>query len=215
MRYQTIIHDSNELFYDVYEDGRVYSHHSKRFMNPVLTSGYLMLGSRLGTVHRLVAMCFIGSIPSDMVVNHIDGNKCNNHYSNLEIVTVSENVKHAQRHGLMKPMSGEKNGMSKLSNKCILDVVKSLLNNETNEEIGIKFNLHPRYVSLIRHGKRWKDIYNEYGPFPMSRKDNSEIVNKYNSFLVLKDTKNNKEIANLLNVDPSTISRWRNGKTRN
>jgi len=37
------------------------------------------------SVHRLVAECFIGE--NDLQVNHKDGDKTNNHYSNLEYVT--------------------------------------------------------------------------------------------------------------------------------
>jgi hypothetical protein len=46
-------------------------------------------------VHRLVAEHFIGPCPEpDMVVNHKDGDPFNNHVSNLEWATVSENNEH-------------------------------------------------------------------------------------------------------------------------
>jgi hypothetical protein len=38
--------------------------------------------------------------------NHIDGNKLNNHISNLEWVTRSENTKHAYKLGLMRQKKG-------------------------------------------------------------------------------------------------------------
>lgn len=53
-------------------------------------------------VHRLVATAFIGEIPQGMVVNHIDGDKTNNHVTNLEIITQSGNREHAVRTGLLK-----------------------------------------------------------------------------------------------------------------
>ncbi len=46
------------------------------------------------TVHRLVMLAFIG--PSDLHVNHKDMNIKNNHISNLEYVTLSENTSKAR-----------------------------------------------------------------------------------------------------------------------
>lgn len=57
--------------------------------------GYLVvkINKRLHYVHRLVAELFIGNTGKDQV-NHIDGNKSNNIYSNLEWVNNSENQLH-------------------------------------------------------------------------------------------------------------------------
>ena len=65
-------------------------------------------GNKSNALHRLVAKTFVGR-PSrhldkpldELHVNHVDANKLNNHYTNLEWVTAAENVKHANTLGLI------------------------------------------------------------------------------------------------------------------
>lgn len=54
-------------------------------------------------VHQLVCITFNGLPPDDgniYDVNHIDGNKLNNHYTNLEWLKHSDNTIHAMKNGL-------------------------------------------------------------------------------------------------------------------
>lgn len=48
-------------------------------------------------VHRLVAAAFLGDRLAGMTVNHINGDKADNHVENLEYVTNKENCWHAHR----------------------------------------------------------------------------------------------------------------------
>lgn len=57
-------------------------------------------------IHRLVAYHFCDGYSSELVVNHVDGNKLNNYYKNLEWVTRSENDLHAYRLRLRIPYCG-------------------------------------------------------------------------------------------------------------
>lgn len=71
--------------------------------------GYKIISSPSGScrgkrhyIHRLVATSFVPGIGGCNCVNHIDGNKLNNHYSNLEWTTFAGNTKHAWDNGLMR-----------------------------------------------------------------------------------------------------------------
>lgn len=52
--------------------------------------------------HRLTLTTFVKNVQNKPMVNHKDGQKDNNHLSNLEYNTNSENIIHALEHGLYK-----------------------------------------------------------------------------------------------------------------
>jgi hypothetical protein len=54
-------------------------------------------------IHILVARYFVDNPYNKETVNHIDGNKLNNDSTNLEWLTLKENIQHAWRTGLCKP----------------------------------------------------------------------------------------------------------------
>jgi hypothetical protein len=96
---------SNYPNYGITKDGQIYSHFLKRFLHSTKKNGYMVVGlsNELGTntfrVHRLVALTFIpnGAPITKRQVNHINSVRHDNHVSNLEWVTPSENVKHAHQ----------------------------------------------------------------------------------------------------------------------
>ena len=57
-------------------------------------------------IHVLVLEAFVEARPLGLVSNHKDGDKNNNHITNLEWVTRAENNLHAYRTGLKIPHRG-------------------------------------------------------------------------------------------------------------
>lgn len=106
-------------------------------------------------VHRIVAEHFISKRPSDKhFVNHKDGNKQNNHYTNLEWVTVSENHKHAYRMGLMS-QKGENHASNKLNNKQVMQIFNS---KSTHSQLSKKFKVSQATIGNIKTGATWSHI---------------------------------------------------------
>ena len=69
--------------------------------------------------HRVVYENFSGAIPQNLEINHIDGNKSNNHIGNLEVATRSENMRHAFMNGLATA-KGTGNTSSKLTDENVI-----------------------------------------------------------------------------------------------
>lgn len=67
------------------------------------------------SVRRLVAQHFLSGWSPKLEVNHIDGNRKNNHVENLELCTHRQNMEHAVANNLKRDY-GEKSVNAKLTN---------------------------------------------------------------------------------------------------
>ncbi len=94
--------------YRIYNNGQIYSEKSKIYLKPSITNGYYRIclynnnNKQYYNIHTLVAQYFCENPDNKPIVNHQDGNKLNNHYTNLEWVTYTENTQHAHDLGLNK-----------------------------------------------------------------------------------------------------------------
>ena len=98
----------NHPNYEVSNFGNVRNKKTGTIRQLTNRNGYkkIRLNNKDESVHRLVADAFFDGKHDDLQVNHIDGNKSNNHLGNLEWCTSSENIKHAYATGLKRPSGG-------------------------------------------------------------------------------------------------------------
>lgn len=100
-------------------------------------------------IHRLVAEAFLPDFKSSLQVNHIDGNKHNNHLNNLEMVTAKQNVAHAA-------LQGKHNKGSKplLTNVEVNLIKELLIMGHSTKIISLKMNRSQRCIQYIKKGQR-------------------------------------------------------------
>lgn len=105
----------------VYSNGFVYNKLLGAFCKNQLTNrGYVSVSfnNKTYSIHRLVVEAFLGEIPEKMDINHKDGDKLNNDYSNLEICTRKENIRHAHSLGLYSNIArGERSARCTISDE--------------------------------------------------------------------------------------------------
>jgi hypothetical protein len=96
-------------------------------------------------VHRMVAKAFVGNPNDHKCVNHMDGNKLNNQFDNLEWCTSSHNNLHARKTSL---------NPSKLSSNDV-ELIKELLVSTAHTliHIGKIFGVSKTTILNVKKGK--------------------------------------------------------------
>lgn len=104
-----------------------------------------------GVIHRLVAELFIPNPENKDYINHLDGDKHNNHVSNIAWCTASENLIHAYEEGL-RP----RGNMTKEKAKILK---KKLMSNPGNiEDLSKEFQITQIHAQNIIDEKVWASI---------------------------------------------------------
>jgi hypothetical protein len=114
--------------------------------------GYLCvtLEGRQRRLHCVVLEAFRGLRPAGMIARHLDGDRRNNHISNLRWGTSRENEADKIWHGTIA--RGERNGLAKLTAKDVRRIRKS---NEQGIELARRLSVSPSLISCVRLGKVW------------------------------------------------------------
>ena len=146
--------------YTVSEDGVVIGPSGRPLKFFKTAKGYMSQTIRGKTVrlHRAVAKAFIPNPENLPEVNHIDGNKLNNHASNLEWTTHKKNMEHAYSTGLAKNGFGDESSRSILTAEQVayIRAVHKPGDKEFGQTaLGRKFGVTNSCVWRVVHGDNW------------------------------------------------------------
>ena len=101
-------------------------------------------------VHHIIAEYHFGKRPDKYCVNHKDGNKLNNHISNLEYVTLAENTRHSYLTGLHALAKSIKNSPTYKDGRCKnIKEYKSNWYKKNKEKILAKAKI--KYINKIKN----------------------------------------------------------------
>lgn len=166
------------------------------------------------TVHTLVASAFIGPRPESLVINHKDGNKSNNHYTNLEYTTQKQNMKHAFDNNLVTIKRGSLSHRSKLSEQEAQEILNYKFTEFNQKQVAEKYSCDPSLVGLIWKRSIWTHLITPAAPDRLPQKRNKTIKLSDDDLRQLYDlrwTMPQKQAAQRFNVGISVVSQvWNN-----
>lgn len=156
--------------YEVSEYGNVRNIKSNKLLSPYLMKQcgrervlLYLNGERFYIkIHRLVYEAFFGPIPPNMTVDHIDENKNNNHYTNLRLLTASDNIKSYL-------MNHPEHGFQKVySDKVIMQFFQKMKDGMYYKDAAKYYGISNVYAYDLLRGLRRKDLWAMYSPFPIT-----------------------------------------------
>ena len=109
---------------------------------------------KVKTVHRLVAIAFIGD-PCGLQVNHKNGVKTDNRVENLEWVTNSQNQLHRCR---VLGQRGERAANAKLTEKQVPEIRAKSALGQAATTTGAEYGVTQGCILAILHGRTWSHV---------------------------------------------------------
>ena len=108
-------------------------------------------------VHQLVALAFLGPKPSPQhEVAHLDGQRLNNHVSNLAWLLHSENERHKDLHGTR--LRGSQIHGAKLTEAQVVLIRQALAVGIRQCALAQTYGVSDSTVSLIARAKTWRHV---------------------------------------------------------
>jgi hypothetical protein len=158
-----------EGLYEISDSGvcRSLRRKTPRELKPIpVWTGYVRVGlydengenMKLRYLHRLVWEAHRDKIPKGFQINHKNGIKNDNRLCNLEVLTPSENGKHAYRIGLAKTQKGIDCHFCKLTEQEVIEIMELHRSGIKQLDIAHKFNVSRSNISHIVNRKSWPDL---------------------------------------------------------
>lgn len=121
--------------------------------------GYFCMGtSKSVASHRVAYELYVGKIPKGLLVCHsCDNRECINP-RHLWIGTAKENNKDRDKKGRFVALKGEKNGMTKITEKTAREIKMRIMTGEPMSKISRELNITYSIVNNIKAGLTWKYI---------------------------------------------------------
>lgn len=150
-----------EGLYQINAEGQVFSFKSKKILaTSISKQGYKRLGLyrietglKKHTIHQLVALSFHGPCPEGHLTRHKDGDKLNNHPSNVIWGTPQENSDDNALHG--GQVRGSQVHKAKLTEAQVLEIYHSP---KTQGELAKEYGMSQVGISYIKRGINWRHV---------------------------------------------------------
>lgn len=158
-------------------------------------------------VHEIIAYCG-GLDILNLTINHKNGNKLDNRLSNLEAITNSANMRHANEIGLRKNAyhCGTNHHRSFLDEDQIHDIkTLMLVTNLTNRQIAGYFGVKKGYIGDVSRGRTWgflkvvEPSLDKLKTLSISPEEKNNLlnINKRNRFLSPKQVQEIRQLSSI------------------
>lgn len=111
-------------------------------------------------VHRLIYQSFVEAIPEGKEINHINGDKQDNRIENLEAITHGDNIRHAERNGMINHAKGELAAHAKLNENEVIWIRIKYSDGATLAALAKEYGVHTATIHRIIKRKTWKHVPN-------------------------------------------------------
>lgn len=162
--------------YAITRDGQVWSKPRKSsrgqepgrwLTNTVQSNGYAYTHFNVNGKQKhfrlagLILLSFVGPCPSGMQCRHLDGDKKNNHLSNLKWGTPKENIQDAIQHGTHCSLRrGDESNRSILCTEQVQVIFHAYHDGAaTQPELADAFNVSDVHISRIVNKKSWSHLW--------------------------------------------------------